>query len=98
MQKKDVYKRQAYDWSVIEDEGRRAGVNHFISKPVFEHTICDYLTDIDVKHIRHRHKKSAKSLKGRNVLLVEDNILNQEIAKSILEMRGMNVDLSLIHI
>lgn len=82
----------AYDWSVIEDEGRRAGVNHFISKPVFEHTICDYLTDIDVKHIRHIHKKSAKSLMGRNVLLVEDNILNQEIARSILEMRGMNVD------
>ena len=41
---------------------------------------------------------AAVDFDGRHVLLVEDNELNLEIAKSLLEMYGLTVDLSLIHI
>lgn len=35
-----------------------------------------------------------KNLSGRNILLVEDNEINMDIAKTLLEMNGLNVDMA----
>lgn len=81
----------AYDWSTIESEARAAGADYFISKPLFKSTIYDTL--LKVHHVGTTNTDSISyDLKNQRVLLVEDNMLNLEIAKSILEMEGMIVD------
>lgn len=81
----------AYDWSAIESEARAAGADYFISKPLFKSTIYDTL--LKVHHVSTKTIDSLSyGLKNQRVLLVEDNMLNMEIAKSILEMEGMIVD------
>lgn len=81
----------AYDWSSIETEAKEAGANYFISKPLFKSTIYDTL--IKVQHLESAMQDTISyDLNNQRVLLVEDNMLNLEIAKSILEMEGMIVD------
>ena len=85
----------AYDWSCIEEEACRAGANYFISKPLFKTTVYNTFshlggfTEICSEKIK---QDAAVDFDGRHVLLVEDNELNLEIAKSLLEMYGLTVD------
>lgn len=83
----------AYDWSAIEAEAREAGANYFIAKPLFQSTIYDTLVHLNVE-TRHRKEepKFEQRCAGKRLLLVEDNELNLEIAKSLLEMLGVFVD------
>lgn len=81
----------AYDWSSIETKAKEAGANYFISKPLFKSTIYDTL--IKVQHLETTVQDTISyDLSKQRVLLVEDNMLNLEIAKSILEMEGITVD------
>ena len=84
----------AYDWSSIEEEAKAAGVSCFISKPLFQSTIYDTFMQLDIAH--HEEKKvfstNHYNFKGRHILLVEDNDLNLEIARTLLEFAGIIVD------
>ena len=85
----------AYDWSTIEAEARRAGADCFIAKPLFRSAVYDALLQMDVaRHGSHAPAAvlPAERAAGRRVLLVEDNELNREIAQSLLEMSGYEVD------
>lgn len=42
------------------------------------------------------HETGSEILKGRNILLAEDNDLNAEIAEAILENAGMKVAVDII--
>ena len=80
----------AYDWSDIEDEAREAGVTAFCEKPLFMSQLRDLL-------INPLPKKEAVVEKpvihnGKKILLVEDNVLNQEIAQTILEDAGFEIE------
>lgn len=44
------------------------------------------------KHIDEEHETGSEILEGRNILLAEDNDLNAEIAKTILENAGLKID------
>ena len=82
----------AYDWSDIEDEAREAGVTAFVSKPLFMSELREVLTrPIRTKAVK---KEAAKEVdfRGKKILLVEDNELNQEIAAEILDSAGFIVD------
>jgi signal transduction histidine kinase/FixJ family two-component response regulator len=86
----------AYDWSDIEQEATLAGVNAFIEKPLFRTKLTHVLTEI--LGVPHNKEKSSdldtyvqKDYSGRRVLLVEDNELNVEVAKELLEMVGLKV-------
>lgn len=83
----------AYDWSMIEKEARDAGVDFFISKPLFRSSIYDAVSKMEQKE---PEKKIAHGpvLKGLHILLAEDNELNQQIAKTLLEMNGAVVDVA----
>ena len=81
----------AYDWRSIEDEAREAGADSFISKPLFFSTICDTFSTLRLGQQPASQATQLNSLAGRRILLVEDNALNMEIAKSILEIYGMEV-------
>lgn len=81
----------AYDWSMIEAEAKAAGADYFIAKPLFKATLYDTLIQLQITHNEPEVKKGYH-LNGQRVLLVEDNVLNMEIAKSLLEMHQMEVD------
>ena len=82
----------AYDWNSIEDEARAAGASCFISKPLFESTICDAFLNLRVTPHEKKREEQQFHLEGKKVLLVEDNELNLDIAKSLLELKDIKVD------
>lgn len=81
----------AYDWSMIETEAKAAGADYFIPKPLFKSTLYDTLIQLQITH-KEPEVKKGYHLNGQHVLLVEDNALNMEIAKSLLELHEIVVD------
>ncbi len=87
----------AYDWGDIEDEAREAGVSAFVSKPIFLSELRDVLSKPFRKNVVQEESNALHSMddyRGRKVLLVEDNKLNQEIAVEILAQHGLIVDVA----
>ena len=85
----------AYDWSDIEVEAKAAGVTAFCSKPMFMSDLRNTLmTAIGQKQAEENEifPVADKVFKGKRVLLVEDNELNSEIAMTILNEYGIQVD------
>ena len=87
----------AYDYSEVEREAREAGVNTFISKPLFRTKLVNLLdalvnksgnTDADAP----LRKLEDLDLTGRRILLAEDQEINAEIAMDFLTMTGVEVD------
>ncbi|MCC8024503.1 MAG: response regulator [Clostridium sp.] len=82
----------AYDWADIESEARAAGVDIFISKPLFKTAIFDAFSRIYSKEGGSKPERRKFHLEGKQILLVEDNDMNREIARTLLEMNGMTVE------
>ena len=72
----------AYDWSDIEEEAKNAGITTFCSKPIFFSELykCLYSIINASKKLKTDNEIHEPISTGR-ILLVEDNELNQEIAK-----------------
>lgn len=82
----------AYDWTDIESEARAAGVTAFCSKPLFMSELRDVLSKpFKVQDAEDRSRADAMDFSGKKILLVEDNVLNQEIAVEILQEMGFVV-------
>lgn len=83
----------AYDWSECEAEAREAGINGFISKPLFKSTLFHTL-----RQYTGTDKTNAPALdqnidlSGYRILLAEDNELNWEIANELLSDLGAELD------
>lgn len=83
----------AYDWTPFAEEAKQAGVTAFVSKPIFMSELKNILThptspfysqkDLEIPNYDYR---------GIHALLVEDNVLNQEIAIALLEEMNIKVD------
>ena len=84
----------AYDWSDIELEAREAGVTAFVSKPLFMSELREVLTRPVRTETEREQEPETVDFKGKKLLLVEDNELNQEIAVEILEGAGFVVDVA----
>jgi CheY-like chemotaxis protein len=88
----------AYDWSEIEQEARRAGVDAFVSKPLFKSRMLHVFQSLSESDEGETDDKTPlnnfeeMNLTGKRALLVEDNELNTEIAKEILQTTGMTVE------
>lgn len=86
----------AYDWSAIEQEARRTGVDAFISKPLFRsrlvHVMQDLLTDSEEEILDEAAVLQSCDCAGRRILLTEDNSLAAAIAEDILAMTGVEVE------
>ena len=81
----------AYDWADIEQEAREAGVTAFCSKPLFMSELRDVLSQ-PYRVKKEETPASPYRFEGKKVLLVEDNLLNREIAQAILQDAGFTVD------
>lgn len=89
--------QSAYDWADIESEALSAGVNTFIGKPLFRSRLMRVLKDAlgqDQKKedISALERFQQKDYSGRRVLLVEDNEINIEVAKELLNIVGIQVE------
>ena len=78
----------AYDWSDVEEEAREAGVTAFCEKPLFMSELRGILTQPYQVRPPKDEKKDADRFRGKKILVVEDNVLNQEIAVTLLNEAG----------
>ena len=81
----------AYDWADIEQEAREASVTAFCSRPLFMSELRDVLSQ-PYRVKKEETPASPYRFEGKKVLLVEDNLLNREIAQAILQDAGFTVD------
>ena len=85
----------AYDWADIEDEARAAGVTAFCEKPLFPSELRRVLAEpFHVETAGELPQAGPVDLRGKKILLVEDNELNREIAVEILKGAGFAVDIA----
>ncbi len=85
----------SYDWIAVEAEARQAGVDGFISKPLFKSKLSYLLKKIssEEKKPEELHEKlQDKGFDGKRVLLVEDNELNCEIAQELIGYMRVKVE------
>ncbi len=88
----------AYDWSDIEMEARAAGVDAFLSKPVFKSGLIRMFKSLrneapeEPSQTSPLEPLSQNDFSGHRVLLVEDIELNRIVAREVLEMTGLTVE------
>ena len=70
---------------------QRKGTTVFVKLPI---KICTETSEADSSADLTQKKELRTSFEGYRVLLVEDNLLNREIAKTILEMKKLEVDIA----
>ena len=92
------------DWTEIEDEARRAGIDAFMAKPFFvssfRHVVkplfydsaAGYGGDDKEKDITADSGESV--MKGKLFLVVEDNEINSEILMEMLKIEGASSELA----
>ena len=87
----------AYVWADIEKEARGAGANGFISKPVFPSDLQRVLLQLcgRANPDHTDEEEEIVSLKGKKILMVDDNELNLKIGTLQLKQQGMIVDTAL---
>lgn len=86
----------AYDWVSIEQDAKKAGVNMLISKPLFKKSLTSTFQKIYTE--REEKKEATKPIEydftGKTILLVEDHVLNVEVAKQLLMNKGARVEVA----
>ena len=83
----------AYDFAEIADAAKLAGVSMFIAKPLFQSSLFDLLMNICGNKTPARISGDSEyDFSGKRVLLAEDNAMNMEVAKKVLEAARFSVD------
>ena len=87
----------AYDWHNIEDEAKEVGVTAFCNKPLFLSELRDTLVSVINNKTESVEEEpiipvTAEELRGKRILLVEDNELNREIAQELLTESGFVIE------
>ncbi|MEG1694929.1 MAG: response regulator [Eubacterium sp.] len=86
----------AYDWITIEREAKMAGVNILISKPLFRDSLSSAFEKIYNKKdcVIKQETINEYDFTGKKVLLVEDHMLNIEVAKGLLNAKNMQIEVA----
>jgi len=83
------------EWSVISEEAKKAGVDKFLSKPLFPSTIAEIINDcmsIDKRKVKKEIQNITGIFAGHHILLVEDVEINREIVNVLLEPTQLHMD------
>jgi len=80
--------------SALEKDAKEAGVEKFISKPLFPSTIADLISEcLGSDNIPvPGDDKEIPSLKGYRILIAEDVEINREIVMTLLEPTELGID------
>lgn len=85
----------AYDWSEIKDEAHEAGVSAFLEKPLFKSRLKNAMLHVLQEDAPGEKEDSAQVYeKSGMVLIVEDNEINIEIIKTIIESFGIETEIA----
>ena len=85
----------AAEWSIIEDDAKKAGVDKFLSKPLFPSAIADTISEalgFDEQETEEAGTSIEGLFAGRHILLAEDVEINREIVLSLLEPAQLEID------
>jgi signal transduction histidine kinase/CheY-like chemotaxis protein len=93
----------AYGREEVMQQAEQVGLEGFLLKPVNPSMLFDSIMEAfgealpETSRIAQRHEQEAEALKhiqGARVLLVEDNEINQQVAREILEGAGLKITLA----
>ncbi|MDR3123851.1 MAG: response regulator [Treponema sp.] len=81
-------------WNDIMDEARQAGVDKFLSKPLFPSAIADCINEcLGVENVLAEQQPELDyNFEGYHLLLAEDIEINREIVLALLESTGAAID------
>jgi CheY-like chemotaxis protein len=86
----------AAEWSAIAEEAKTAGVDKFLSKPLFPSAIAEVINECLGVDEKQAEKSKAADIAGifagRRILLVEDVDINREIVQTLLEPTQLEID------
>ena len=85
----------ATEWSIIAEDAKQAGIDKFLSKPLFPSTIIDIINDIigiNHKNIQETSPHFDGIFAGYRILLAEDIEINCEIVLALLEPTLLEID------
>ena len=83
----------AYDWSDMEEAAKEAGVNGFISKPLFRSTLYNKLSEVLGNEREYNGTEDENAdIAGMHILVTEDNDINWEIISMLLQMQGVETE------
>lgn len=87
----------AYDWTEIEHEAKKVGVNILISKPIFKSSLVSAFSKVMGQKEEKKENYDITNdydFTGKRILLVEDHPLNVEVAVNLLEKKGFKIDIA----
>ena len=88
----------AYDSDNMHTLATQLGVQHFLPKPVLPDALRQLLAVLTNQTLEadetEAHLLALPSLVGMRILLVEDNPINQQLARELLEDVGIQVDVA----
>ena len=82
------------EWDVIKEDAKRAGVDKFLSKPLFPTAIEDIINEcLGLGQPVEESQPNPDGLfRGHRILLVDDVEINREIVLALLEPTGLEID------
>jgi len=89
----------AFEWNNIEEDAKKAGVDKFLSKPLFPSSIVDTINEClgssSIKEaLEDTDSHMIDSLGDFTILLAEDVDINREIVLTLLEPTALNIDIA----
>ncbi|MDR2731034.1 MAG: response regulator [Treponema sp.] len=86
----------AVEWSAVADEAKAAGVDKFLSKPLFPSAIAEVINEclgVDKRQVKRSQAADIAGIfAGRHILLVEDVEINREIVMTLFEPTKVEID------
>jgi CheY-like chemotaxis protein len=82
------------EWDVIKEDAKKAGVDKFLSKPLFPTAIEDIINECLglTQPVEESPPDPAGLFKGHCILLVDDVEINREIVLAMLEPTELEID------
>ncbi len=90
----------AYSREEVIREAREAGLDAFLFKPINPSLLFDAIMEIfgrerakrpREKRVESPLQKGLSNIRGAKILLAEDNEINQQVARELLEQQGLSV-------
>jgi signal transduction histidine kinase/CheY-like chemotaxis protein len=85
----------ASEWAVVEEKAKKAGIDKFLSKPLFQSSIVDVINEclgVDKKETEQAGTDITGIFAGRRVLLAEDVEINREIVIELFKPTQLEID------
>lgn len=86
----------AYDWMAVEQEARAAGIDAFVSKPLFKSRLVHVMSTVLGQGAQDSSSEvqllEQADFSGHRILLVEDNELTAAISEDILSFTGVSTE------